>query len=257
VPGHPVTVPEEARAEHVVGAPLGDVCEHALEVDGGIFAVAVEVDGGRVPLVAGELEPGSQGGSEAARGALGEDARPRAASDRGGRIARAVVHEQPVDPHAARLIRDAGEHLADGRLLVPGDDDGETARRLGGLHHPVDGRQQWPPARRGRGLHAEELRDRDRQLANRPGLTHHRPRHGSGAPDEERHGAFPPVEVAVAADAASLPMVGHKDHGGALEPAAFLEKCEEIAHVAVRLGELVEVLGAADTADVTELIGAK
>jgi hypothetical protein len=66
VPTHPVAVSEEARAEHVVGAPPGDGREHALEVDGGIFAVAVEVDGSRVPLVAGELEPGSQGGPEAA-----------------------------------------------------------------------------------------------------------------------------------------------------------------------------------------------
>ena len=59
----------------------------------------------------------------------------------------------------------------------------------------------------------------------------------------------------MAADAAALPVVGHQYHRGVLEPAALLEEGEKPAHSAVRLHQLVEVLGAAHAANVTELVG--
>ena len=59
----------------------------------------------------------------------------------------------------------------------------------------------------------------------------------------------------MAADAASLPVVGHQDHGGVVELAAFVEEPQEIAYLAVGFRELVEVLPAAHAADVAELIG--
>jgi hypothetical protein len=59
----------------------------------------------------------------------------------------------------------------------------------------------------------------------------------------------------VAADPASLAVVGHQDHRRALELAALLKVREELAHAPVRLGELVEVLRAADPAHVPELVG--
>jgi hypothetical protein len=58
----------------------------------------------------------------------------------------------------------------------------------------------------------------------------------------------------VAADPASLAVVGHKDHRRAVELAARLQEREEIAHVPVRLGELFEVFGAPHPADVPELV---
>ena len=61
--------------------------------------------------------------------------------------------------------------------------------------------------------------------------------------------------MAVAADPASLAVVGHQDHRGAVELAAFLQEGEEVADAAVRLGQLVEVLRAPHAADVAELVG--
>jgi hypothetical protein len=79
---HPLAVPEEARAEHVVGAPAGDRLEQAIEVRGRVLAVAVEIDGGAVSLVAGELEPGAQRRPQAARGLVRDDAGATRAADR-------------------------------------------------------------------------------------------------------------------------------------------------------------------------------
>jgi len=83
MPAHPVARAEEARAEHVVGAPAGNRVEHALEIRGVVLAVAVEVDGGGVALVAGDLEPGAQGGAEAARHRVRSDSRTLFARDLG------------------------------------------------------------------------------------------------------------------------------------------------------------------------------
>ena len=68
-------------------------------------------------------------------------------------------------------------------------------------------------------------------------------------------GRLAPVEVAVAADAAPLAVVGHQDHGRVLELAALAEPGEEVRHVAVGLLELVEVLAVAHAAHVPELVG--
>jgi hypothetical protein len=59
----------------------------------------------------------------------------------------------------------------------------------------------------------------------------------------------------VPADAAPLPVVGHQDHRGVLELSALFEEREEVAHVAVGLGELVEVFRTAHATDVAELVG--
>jgi hypothetical protein len=274
VPGHSGPLAEEARAEHVVGAPAGHRREHALEVVRGVLAVAVEVDGSAVPLVAGELEAGAERGAEPARGFVRDDPRAERAADRGRGVARAVVHEQPVDGHAAGRGRDAAEHVADRSLLVAGNDDREAAaarrRRLdrvvGGGHERAaarrrrleriaDGGHERAATGRGRGLEAEEPRDRGGHFADRALLAPDRAGVRPRSPDHERHGTLAPVEVAMAADAATLAVVRHEDHGGMLELAPLLEEAEELADAAVRLGELVEVLRAANAADVAELVG--
>jgi hypothetical protein len=133
VPAHPVAAPQKARAEHVVGAPVGDWLEERLEVGRRVLAVAVEVDGGAVSLVAGELEAGAKRGAQAAGGFVRDDPGAVDPADRGRCVARAVVDEQPVDRDAAGPRRDARQHGADGPLLVAGDDDGEAALpRAGG-----------------------------------------------------------------------------------------------------------------------------
>jgi hypothetical protein len=125
VPAHPVARAEEAGAEHIVGAPARDRIEHALEIRGVVLAVAVEVDGGGVALVAGDLEPGAQGGAEAARYGMGVHPRTLLPSDLRRGIARTVVDEQHVHRQAARLGGDAPNDSTDGSLLIPRDDDGK------------------------------------------------------------------------------------------------------------------------------------
>jgi len=83
VPAHPVAGAEEAGAEHIVGAPAGDRVEHAPEVRGVVLAVAVQVDGGGVALVTGDLEPRAQRGAEAARNGVRVHARALSARDLG------------------------------------------------------------------------------------------------------------------------------------------------------------------------------
>jgi hypothetical protein len=61
--------------------------------------------------------------------------------------------------------------------------------------------------------------------------------------------------VAVAADPAALAVVGHQDDGRAVQPAALLEERQELAHVPVGLGQLVQVLTASHAAHVPELVG--
>ncbi len=111
-------------------------------------------------------------------------------------------------------------------------------------------------AARGRGrLHAQQRADRRRQLADVVRLVVDRARHGAHAVHDERDRRLAPVEVAVAADAAALAVVGHQDHRRVVELAALAEPGEEVRHVAVRLLELVEVLAVAHAAHVAELVG--
>ena len=121
MPAHPVATAEEAGAEHVVGAPAGNRVEHALEIRGVVLAVAVEVDGGGVPLVAGDLEPGAQGSAEAARHGVRVHPRTVFPSDPGRGVARAVVDQQHVNGQTARLGGDAPNDSTDRSLLIPRD----------------------------------------------------------------------------------------------------------------------------------------
>ena len=223
-----------------------------------VLTVAVDVDRGGVALVAGDLEAGSQGSSEPAR-ALGRmDARSVFAPDGGRRIARAVVHEQDIQRQPTGGLGDPGKHAADDRRLIARDHDGEAAcagwavRRL---HERVLRRQERPAACRLGLRHAEQARDRGRELEHRARLARDPSRRRTLAPDDERHRPLTPVEMPVAADPAALPVVGHEDHGRAVEPAALLEELDEATHVAVGLGDLLEVLVAAHAAHVAELIG--
>ena len=102
---------------------------------------------------------------------------------------------------------------------------------------------------------AEQAADRRGQLEHRAGLVRDRARQRALAPHDEGNRPLAPVEMPVAADSATLAVVGHQDHRGAVEPAALLQELEEAAHVAVGLRDLVEVLGAAHAAHVAELVG--
>ena len=46
------------------------------------------------------------------------DARAVLAADRGGGVAGTVVHEQHIHGQAARCLRDAGKHAADGEAVT-------------------------------------------------------------------------------------------------------------------------------------------
>ena len=236
MPAHPVALAEETRTQHVIGASAGDRVEQAVEVRRCVLAVAVEVHGRRVALVPSDLQPGAERRADAPRGLVRHDPGAQPAADRGRRVARAVVHEQPIERHPAGLARDAGEHVGQGALLVARHDDREAAPRPHRLDRCLERGYQRAAAGAGGRLDAEELRDRDGQLAHGAPLAPGRGGRGPGAPDDERDRALAPVEVAVAADAAPLPVVGHQDHRGVLELSALFEEGEEVAHVAVGLG---------------------
>jgi len=104
MPAHAVPASEEARAEDIVGAAARDRLENPGEVGWVVLPVAVDVDGGGVVLVAGDLDAGPNRGPEPARDRMRVDARAVLARDVGGGIARAVVDEQQVDGQAARLV---------------------------------------------------------------------------------------------------------------------------------------------------------
>ena len=87
MPAHAVPGPQEARAEHVVGPAARHRLEDPFEVSRVVLAVAVEVDGGRVALVTGKLEPGAKSGAEPARDGVRMDARAMLARDPCGAVA--------------------------------------------------------------------------------------------------------------------------------------------------------------------------
>jgi hypothetical protein len=132
MPAHAVPGSEEARAEHVVGPAARDRFEDACEVSGIVLAVAVEVDGGRVPLVAGYLEPAAKSGAEPARGLMRVDAGAMRARNPRGAVARPVIDQESIDRKPARLARDPAEHRANRGFLIAGNDDCEAATLVSG-----------------------------------------------------------------------------------------------------------------------------
>jgi hypothetical protein len=255
VPGHALTRAEKARAQHVVGTPARDGTEHGLEVGGRILPVAVEVHGGGIALVTRASEPGPQPGAQPAAGLVGDHASAVLAGHVRCGVARAVVHHQQVDRQAAGLPRDLGEHRGYRRLLVVSGDDRRAApfelRRVDML---VERRHERTTACRVRRLDPEQPGDRHRQLAHRARLAAGRSGHRAVAPNDKGHGALAPVEVAVAADAAALPVVGHQDDRRAVELAAFLQEGEKVADAPIGVCQLLEILGIAHTAYMTELV---
>jgi len=177
VPAHPLARAEEARAEHVVGAPAGDGLEHAVEVGGVVLAVAVQVDGCGVALVAGDLEPGAERGAEATGDGMCVHPRTVLAGDLRRGVARAVVHDQHVDGQSARLGGNACEHVAHGGLLVAGDDDRKAAVRNSriGRNCPAEGAYTPPGAGRLAKIDALAAVVRPRRARGRVLHRHHRP----------------------------------------------------------------------------------
>ena len=226
VPAHPVAVPEEARADHVVGAAARHGVEHGRRSRRG--RTRRRRRGTRRPRSPRRAR--GRGRCAAPRRAPADDgceitARAVLAADGGGGVARAVVHQQHVDGHPAGLGRQPGEHAAQARLLVAGHHHGERAAGRGAvLDAGVELGHHRPAPRRRGGLHAQQRGHRGRQLADRARLAAHRAGPRPGAPDHERHRPLAPVEVAVAADPPPLAVVGHQDHGGAVELAALLEE---------------------------------
>ena len=173
----------------------------------------------------------------------------------GGRVARAVVHHQDVDVHAGDVRGHGVQNGGQPRLFIARDHDRQRAPRGGSAHLGVSGRDQRAPACGSGCVHAQESADGVGQLAHRARLGADRARHRTLAPDHERHGALAPVQVAVAADAATLAVIGHQDHRGAFELAALAEEGQEVAHVAVRGLHLLQVLVVARAAHVAQLVG--
>ena len=249
---HALAPAEEARAEHVVGAAARDRVEHALEVGRVVLAVAVEVDGGGVALVA-----------RRSRGPVRSAApRPREVACESTRApcSRAIAAVASREPSSTTSTSTGRPHASSGMpastpptrgLLVACHDDREAALPRRAAPRPPArpgiessaGTSGLPARGRGACGTPSSARDGRRQLAAPSAARGEmRARHGALAPHHERHRPLAPVEVAVAADPATLAVVGHQDHGGAVELAALLEEGEEVADVAVGLGELVEVL---------------
>ena len=147
------------------------------------------------------------------------------------------------------------QHGRQPRLLVAGDHDGQRAPRGGSAHLGVAGGDQRAPAGGSGRVHAQESADGVGQLAHRARLGADRARHRTLAPDHERHRPLAPVQVAVAADAAALAVIGHQDHRGVVELAALAEEGQEVAHVAVGGLHLLQVLVVARAAHVAQLVG--
>jgi hypothetical protein len=174
VPAHAVATAEEARAEDVVGTAARYGLEDAIEVRGVVLAVAVEVDGGGVALLAGDLETRSERCPQPARGGMGMDPRTKPARYLGSGVARAVVDEKQIDGHPAGLARNPREDAADGGLLVASHHDREAAakaRLSRSPHRWVLLRYQRATAGGQRGGQAEQARDRRRELEHRAGLA--------------------------------------------------------------------------------------
>jgi len=133
VPAHALARPEEARPEHVVRPAARDRLEHAREVGRVVLAVAVDVDGRGVALVAGCFEPGPKRGSETAAVRMGDDARAELAPDAGRCIRGAVVDEQHIDRKPTSFRRKSTEDAAHSSLLISRNDDRQAppGRRCG------------------------------------------------------------------------------------------------------------------------------
>ena len=129
MPAHAVAVPQEARPEHVVGAAASDGVQDALEVDGLVLAIPVDVDGRGIALVASDLETGPQRGPEPARDRVRVHPRTELPPDVRSGVTRAVVDEQRVDGEAARLAWNPSKNPTDGSLLIARHDDRKTAMR--------------------------------------------------------------------------------------------------------------------------------
>jgi hypothetical protein len=126
MPRHAVAVAEEARADHVLRATARDRLEHAREVGGVVLAVTVEVDRRGVALVARQLEPRPKRCAEAARDRMRDHPRAVLPADLGRAVARAVIDEQDIDRHAARVVRDATNDSTDGSLLIARHHNGQA-----------------------------------------------------------------------------------------------------------------------------------
>ena len=201
------------------------------------------------------VEARPQGGPQATRPFMGEHPRAGGAGDVRRQVGRRVVDHQHVDAHATRLSRQPGEHPPQPRLLILSDDDREAAAIVPWAPHDgVVTRDERPPPGAGGSVGAKKLRDGERQLAYRSRLAADSPRHRALAPHHERDGRLAPIHVPVASDPAPLPVIGHQDHGGAVELAALREEGEEVTDHAVGLLELVEVVLVAHPTHVAQLV---
>jgi hypothetical protein len=110
----------------MVRAPARDRLEDAREVARVVLAVAIDVDGGFVVLVARDVEPGPERRAEPSALRMGDHAGAQLFADLGRGVGRAVVDEQCVHAKPARFGGDRTEDMAHSRLLVPRDHNREA-----------------------------------------------------------------------------------------------------------------------------------
>jgi hypothetical protein len=130
----------EAGTDHVVGAPLEDRSDQALQLGRVVLAVGVaERHRGRTPLHGGG-QAQADGRAQPAVARHREHGRARGGGQLGGTVAGAVVDHQAFDPAAGHQLRHPGDHGRDRRLLVvggqehdhrPGTGRGAVAGRVG------------------------------------------------------------------------------------------------------------------------------
>jgi hypothetical protein len=173
VPAHALAGAEKARAEDVLGAPARDRLEDALEAGGVVLAVAIEVNGGGVALVAGGLEARAKRRADATGDGMRDHPRAVLARDLRRGVTRAVVDYEHVDGEPASRGRQAANDGTDGSLLIARDNHRKRpawwvhmTRRAGCF-----GQEKRAAARLLRRRQPEEMADRRRQLEYRARLV--------------------------------------------------------------------------------------
>src|SRR6266508_4164533 len=143
---HALDLAGEPGPDHVVGPPLQDGRDQAIQLARVVLAVGVAEGDRRGAPPHGRRQPGADGRAEPAVGAGAEHHRARPGGQRGRAVAGAVVDDQALDPPAEHQRRHPPDHRRDGRLLVVGGQE---------QHHRPGARRGSGGGRDGRRWQAE------------------------------------------------------------------------------------------------------
>jgi hypothetical protein len=135
--------PGEPGPDHVVGAPLQDGRDQAVQLARVVLAVGVAEGHRRGAPAHGRRQAGPDGRAETQVAAGAEHHRAGRGGQLGGAVAGAVVDHQALDPAAEDQRRHPPDDRGDGRLLVVGGQEHH--------HRPGAGRGPGPGGTGGAG----------------------------------------------------------------------------------------------------------